>query len=556
MSQTGNRDEHKAQKRRAEIVKLRSLENEAVLRGTKVHKWDRLKAAFHLTDAWARAKAAGLRKEDFQDAIIGRLKRPHASRQRFILSNWTLRRGEDPTKQPGLEKEYETKTTPQKALEPYLVGVAVAAEYCGADADDWKLAMARDLSIWSRQPGGPDVVPPDERPSETLAVLLNGLCARLAKDNQLDQTFAAIRAMNCHWEMFSERLAATDGACMQRIESPISPILEDNMYFEEMFPFPSIPLLRVPYGAGNAIFTLAPEDDLRAFDSQNLSSDDYFTVGLAFRTESPEGAMRHYNIPDDARGPLHLAGDFTWYREIRLCIVPDGSGRFVSALESRPRMEVRFAREAPFEGQHHVLYGYEIELERGLFYGRGEDGGHLFPTIQTQNGRAWRIKMNSLPESGPQVNEWTERDPQTTGWFFDPDPVSRPGQVSSEPWYLSYTPATPPYLRHWLTQEWRLGNEAAVCPWSRDNFEWGAPEARWDRNLPPINALNFPDFSNATWIECCLHNGLIEEALQASIDRLRAQTMHLQADWHEARERHSNALLRRWNTETSDETRP
>ena len=553
MSHDESREERRAQKRREEVAKLRRLQSDAVRLGTKVHKKDRLWAAFNLTRAWGEAKAAGLRKEDFQDEIQSRLQRPHGSRQEFRLSNWILKRGEDPTTQPGLVKEYETKTRPQKALEPYLVGIAVAAEHCGADADNWKLEMARNLKLWERLSGRPDQVRLDEQPSETLAVLLNELCARLAKKSRLDQTFAAVRAMNCHWEMFSERLAATDAACMQRIESPISPILEDNMYFEEMFPFPSIPLLRVPYGAGNAIFTLAPEDDLRAFDSENLSSDRYFTVGLPFRTESPEGAMRHYNIPDDAHGLLHIAGDFTWYREIRLCIVPDGSGRFVSALESRPRMEVLFAREAPLEGQHHVLYGYEIELERGLFYGRGEDGGHLFPTIQTQDRRAWRIKMNSLPESGKQVNEWTERDPETTGWFFDPDPVSRPGQVSSEPWYLSYTPATAPYLRHWLTQAWRLGNEAAVCPWSRGNFEWGAADARWDRNLPPINALNFPDFSHATWIECCLHNGLIEEALQASIDRLTEQTMRLHADWHDARERHSNALLRRWSTETEQE---
>lgn len=553
MSQTENRDEHRAQKRRAEIAKLRSLENEAVQHGRKLGPRDRLMAAFHLTRAWGEAKNAGLRKEDFQDAILGSLKRRHGSRQEFRLSNWILKRGEDPTTQPGLVKDYETKTTPQKALEPYLVGITVAAKHCGADADDWKLAMARDLKTWSRQSGGSDVVPPDERPSETLAVLLNGLCARLAKDNRLDQTFAAIRAMNCHWEMFSERLAATDAACMQRVESPISPVFEDSMYFEEMFPYPSIPLLRVPYCVGNVIFALAPENELRVSDSRKLLSGGYFTVGLPFRTEFPEGATRHYNIPDDARERLHLPGDFTWYREIRLCIVSDGSGRFVSALESRPRMEVQFAREAPVEGRHHVLYGYEIDLERGLFYGRGEDGGYLFPTIQTQDGRAWRIKLNSLPESGPQVNEWTERDPETTGWFFDPDPVSRPGQVSSEPWYLSYTPATPPYLRHWLTRDWRLENEEAVCPWSRGNFDRGSPEARWDHNLPPIHELNFPGFSHATWIECCLHNGLIEEALQARIDRLTDQTTRLQADWHDARERHSNALLRRWSTETEQE---
>jgi hypothetical protein len=553
MSQANDRENHRAFRRQAEIAKLRSLENEAIHRGLKLGPRDRLMAAFHLARIWGEAKKAGLRKDDFQDAIFGRLKRQHGSRQEFRLSNWTLKRGEDPTTQPGLVKEYQTRATPQKALEPYLVGIAVAAEHCGEDADDWKLAMVRDLSIWSRQSEGRDLVPPDERPFETLAVLLNGLCTRLAKDNRLSKTFEAIRAMNCHWEMFSEQLAATDVACMQRIESPISPVFEDNMYFEEMFPFPSIPLLRVPYGVGNAIFALAPEDELRSYDSGNLLSGCYNAVGLPFRTEYPVGVMQHYNIPDDARGLLRLRGDFTWYREIRLAIAADGSEQVASVLESRPRMEVSFARETPFEGRHHVLHGYEIELERGLYYGRGDDGGYLFPNIQAPDGRVWRIKMDCDPESGPRLNEWTERYPDSTGWFFEPDPVNHPGQVFNEPWYLSYTPATPPYLRHWLKQDWRLGNEAAVCPWRRNNLEFGTPEARWDRNLPPINALNFPDFSYATWIECCLHNGLIAEALKASIDNLTEQTMRLQADWYVAREHHSNALLRRWNNETKQE---
>jgi hypothetical protein len=516
MSHNESRKGHRTLKRQAEIRKLRSLECDAIKHGRKLGSRDRLKAAFHLTRAWHKAKGTGLRKENFQEEILRRLQRPHSSRQEFRLSNWTLRRGEDPMTQQGLGKKYETSPTPQKALEPYLVAIAVAAEHCGVDPDDWKLIMAQDLSIWLRPSGTTDIQMPDDRPWETLAVLLNSLCARLAKENRLGQTFAVIREMNCRWDMFGEQLTATGSACMQLFEIPSNPVLGDDVYFEEMFPFPSIPLLRVPYGTGTVIFDLAPADDVR--------------------------------------GLVQLAGDFTWYREIRLCIVPDGSERFVSALESRPRMEVQFPLETPFEGQHHVLYGHEIELERGLFYGRSEDGGDLFPTIRTQDGRAWTIKKSTRAGAGPQAHECIVRDPDTTGWSFDHDPVGHPGQVYSEPWYLSYTAATPLYLRHWLAQEWQLGNTTAVNPWSRDNFESGSHGDRWNRNLPPIHELNFPRFNHATSIECCLHNGLIEEALQASIEHLTEQTKRLQADWHGARERHSDALLLRWNTETSEDT--
>lgn len=527
MYQAENRDEHRAQKRRAEIAKLRSLESDAIQQGRKLGPGDRLKAAFHLTQAWGEAKAAGLRKEDFQDEILSRLQRPHGSRQEFRLSNWILKRGEDPTTQPGLVKEYETRTTPQKALEPYLIGITVAAEHCGADADDWKLAMARDLSIWSRFAGAADVVLPDDRPSETLAVLLNALCYKLAKAKRLDQTFAAIRAMNCHWDMDEERLSHSGHVRMQRIESPIFPGNEDCLYFEEMFPFPSIPLIRVPYVTGDALF--------------NLTLANGHDLGTGTRIDV--GEPRHEGIH----------GEVVWFREIRLCIVPGDRGGLVSALETRPHMEVRINDGSAFAGRYPVLRSALIDIADGSHYGPP----NLSPSIQTRDGQKWLIDMALWPGKLLHALAGNIRPvfPFSSTLYFDPDPVQAPGVAGFEPWYLSYTPAAPPYLRHWLTREWRLENEEAFCPWARDNFEQGTHGNRWDRNVPPIHELNFPDFSHATWIECCLHNGLIEEALQASIDCLTEQTVRLQTDWHDARERHSNALLRRWNNETPDEAR-
>lgn len=550
MSEVEKSEKRRAEKRKEDILKLRNLENEAIQQGRKLGPRDRLKAAFHLSRAWNEAKKAGLRKPDFQDAILRRLQRPHGRREDFRLSNWLLRRGEDPTMQPDLLKQYENRTTPQKALEPYLVGIAIAAEHCAADADDWKLDMAHELSVWSRTSELPDIVPQDDRPAETLAVLLNALCSKLSKKNHLDLTFAAIRGMSCRWDIYSERLVATEGICMETIESPISPVCEESVYLEEMFPFPSISLIRVPYFTGKGIFLLAPEKSLRLQDDVHISSGNYLTIGSAMK-----GHGTHYSIPTDAPGTLFANGAFAWYREIRLCIVPDGRGGSAAALETRPYFEVSFDEKFAFAGRHHVVAGFEIDLERGLFYGRTEDGKHVWPHIFDREGEPWRLTVPHLPEDGLPFSEWTERNPETTGWMFDSDPVLNPGVVQSEPWYLSYTPATAPYLRHWLTQNWRLADEPAQCPWSRDSFAFSDTESRWTRHLPPIHELNFPDFSHATWIECCLHNDLIEEALQGKIDRLKEQTAALQVEWHAARERNSNALLRRWNTETEEEGR-
>jgi hypothetical protein len=171
------------------------------------------------------------------------------------------------------------------------------------------------------------------------------------------------------------------------------------------------------------------------------------------------------------------------------------------------------------------------------------------------DGAVWRVSVPYEADGSFRVTEWDERNPDSTGYVFDPDPLGKPGMQLIDPFMLSYTSATPPYLRYWLTKNWAVSNVsrkmerfAATCPWAPsydcNTFEI---EKRWLRDVPPLNELNFPDRSSATWVECCLHNGLIEDALQAKIDHLQEQTSRLQSDWHIARERHNNALLRRWN---------
>lgn len=546
MESKSNKDEARELQRSAEVKRLCHFEHEAVQAGTKLGPRDRLKAAFHLTRAWKEANQRGLRKVDFQDEILARLQRQHGKRQEFRLANWTLRRGEDPSQQD-LTNAYERKSTPQKALEPYLVGITVAAEHCEVDPDDWKLDMMRDLSIWSRATR-PDVAPQDDRPAETLAILLNALCEKLACKNRLDATFDAVRQMNCRWEMFKERLIpVTNGTtCMDSIDSPISPVNEECLYFEEMFPFPSIPLLHVPYLVGGKAFALAPEAMLRHDDAKRMAE-----CGFSHSLLAILGNFE--SVPEDASGLHKVAGQLIWSRELRLCIVPDGHGGFAPSIESRPRLEVEFEADTPFEGRHHVIGGYEPDLQRPLFYGRSEEGGPVWPHIRHRDGSCWRISLVMEDENNDWFESFIERDPETTGWCFDPDPVRRPGDWSNEPWYLSYTQATAPYLRHWLTTDWRLGNEPAVCPWHRSNFDEATRESNWDRQLPPVHELNFPSSSFATWIECCLHNGLLEEALQAAIDRLKDQVGALQAEWQHARERHSNALLKRWKADDKEQ---
>ena len=546
MARELERDARREEQRRADLGKLRTIEQHAVQHGLKLGSRDRLKAAWHLTRAWQRANEAGVRKEDFQNDILARIRRSRKKREEFRLNNWTLRRGEDPTTQPHLLDAYASSSTPQKALEPYLVGLAVAAEFCSADPDEWKLDMLRNLSIWSRVAKSAEVAPADDRPAETLEILLKALCAELGKRNRLGDTFDAIRTMCCRWEMFGERLVATHERSMVIDASTFTPACNNGVFFEEMFPFPSVPLVRVPYFVGKAEFQLAPEEALREQDADQLATGDSRPGETAIKARRD----KHCCSAADAPGRRSATGDLIWFREIRLCIASDGHGGFTSALETRPYVQVRFGADLPFGGVHHVVGGYDLELDQPLFYARRSDGGPVWPHILTSDGRAWRITLPKGADGSLPFSEWTERNPNTAHWCFETDPVLRPGEVGMEPWYLSCTPASAPYLRYWLTTDLPLGSELHTCPWDRRNFDWGDPQSPWDKDLPPIHELNFTDFSNATWVEWCLHNGLIEDALQARIDRLKEQSGRLQADWHAARERNANALLRRWKAKT------
>ncbi|MEY8118446.1 hypothetical protein AB9F26_09290 [Falsihalocynthiibacter sp. BN13B15] len=532
-----NREQRRIEQRDADVRKLRALEQKAVQSGEKLRSGDRLKAAFHLTRAWSQANKEGLRKEVFQDRVLARLKRPHGKRQEFRLSNWKLRRGEDPKTQDLTEK-YKDKSTPHRSLEPYFVGITVAAEHCGANADDWKINMIRDFSIWSRTQNDLDVAPLDDRPAETLAILLNALCAELGSFNGLAETFEVIDRMSCRWDMFEKRLVACEGFYMDQLKFISSP--SDRYYgteIEAMFPLPSVPLLRVPYAVGTMEFELAPDALLRPLDDdENRRYKDVARMPPEFFPENAPGLERAY-------------GNLFFYREVGLAIVPDGRGGFEGNLESRPYVEVEFDEAHPFAGRHQIKNGHMIDLDSLIFLATEFDGKYRFPRICAQDGTDWRL---NFPQERPQQYQLTERYPETTGWIFDKDPVRTPGETVFSTEYICFTPVEAADVRHWFAQDLKL-----EAPWNGDfgpAHVW--PECPWptvdtaEKKSPPLYELNFPDRSFATSIESSLHDGSIEKALQLKIDSLQKQTARLQADWHATRERHSNALLRRWRSDS------
>lgn len=523
--------------------KLQRLRADAK-RGFKLRSTsDRLKAAYRLRQAWERANKSGMRKEDFQRIVHEKLERKRQSSEEFRLQNWILKRGEDPLTQD-LSGRYRGKSVPQQALEPYLVAIAVAAEHCNASPEDWQIEMLRDLSLWSQSSSEatPEIEPDKERPLETLAVLLNALCKRLAEVKRLGDVLDAIRATNCHWDRMRNVLVPMSDMVMEDPKCPVDEGLA--IYFEEALPYPTVPLLVIPYMVAEACFRLAPEAAMRPVDAILMSQGRYLSLGFA-GDGSPEMG-RHYNIPDNAPKMSELDGTLYWSRELRLAIVPDGNGNFKAALETRPLVEVEFAADTAFAGRHVVVGAIDPLLQRAHFYARAEDGGHVWPHIHDADGKQWRITALE-----GEKRHYVERE--VTGWQFDGDPINAPKWVWHEPWETSWTDASPAYLRHWLQNDWSLGLQFPWCPF--DQIRLGVDQERWERGLPPLQFLCFPMPCIARTIECCLHNDLILEKLSEEIDCLKTQAADWQSRWITEREKNVNTLLRRWNSSLGQESR-
>ncbi|WP_165352004.1 hypothetical protein [Salipiger sp. IMCC34102] len=70
-------------------------------------------------------------------------------------------------------------------------------------------------------------------------------------------------------------------------------------------------------------------------------------------------------------------------------------------------------------------------------------------------------------------------------------------------------------------------------------------------HLPPTREFHFPMGDAFTDIEACLHNSLIEQALEGEILRLRDSAHDLQSAFIEARAAGAQRLLNRWHGEPS-----
>lgn len=546
-----NLDRLRQEQLAARLRRLRTLEAEAA-KGAKLHKTsDRIRAALELTRAWQEAKSRGLAKADFEQAVLDGLSRAHGRRTEFRLNRYNLKRSEVlRLSETGITPQdvglYTALSEPQKSLDAYLAGLRAAARYCEADPDEWSIDMLSKTSLWAGRPQptagalprdaapGPngDMSAEPDIPAETLAILFDRLARYLATKNRLPDVMATILEMPCRWDMMEERIVSSPAAPMDRTFARMSPV-GSTVYFEEMAPFPSVPLVRVPLISRATTLGLMPVGPVETSDlcEDDAASIFMFSSGMAH----VDGNLPALGLPPDAVIE-RLESRVTLYREVRLAIAPVDRHGWSAVMEFRPFLCVDLLNEEGEMLRHRVRNAVDPDLAILQFYAQQEENRLVWPVIE-RNGEQRRVACltihdDTLNRMGTLQSLWAE------GMLT---PVYAP-LGPPEPWYLGYASASATEIRHWLTPEDEMVEQPFARPWRHDEF---APKI-YGADLPPQSEFYFPLGGAATDVEACLHNGLIEQALQTAIDRIVESSKVLQAELSSARETNAQRLLNRW----------
>ena len=509
----------------------------------------RIRAAYGFTQAWQAAKERGMAKARFEEEVLQGLSTRHGGRTEFRLSRYMLKRSEmERLSREGINPlsvaNYKSQSEPQKSLDAYLTGLRVAATFCGTDYEKWAIDMLSPTDLWktfsNQQPvpgvdeADNDDAAPADIPAETLSILLSRMSRYVADKTKLPEIMSGILEMPCRWDMFEERLVSSSTNAMDRHFARIFPV-GGAVYFEEMVPFPSIPLARQFVTTRKALLGLMPAVSISTDD---LGEDDRVRTRNASFFKNPDEQSHIPGLPDD--GDIEqVEGRVSLYNEVRLALAPNSWQRWDVVLECRPYVCVDLPDANGDLIRHHVDYAVDPYLVHQHFYPMHEENRLVLPLVK-RDGETLRVACFAADMSEHEMSI------DHSDAAIEPDTSSEHEELELEdPWQLTYAAASAAELRRLLSD---IGDaDGHNRPWNRDNF---AAEV-YEKDLPSSREFYFPMGNAFTDIEACLHNGLIEQALKEAILRLRDSANDLRSELTEAREAGAQRLLNRWHGKTS-----
>jgi len=298
------------------------------------------------------------------------------------------------------------------------------------------------------------------------------------------------------WHYLEQKLYLHPGTYFADDFSPFDSSPIDDINIDETFPFPSVPLVRIPIAWGDLSIEIEEGDGCVTSEPGASRRDGAF--------------VRH-----DAR--------VIQYRDVHVAIAPLNDREVGPVLMARGLVGLRIPSSSK-----------RVTMVFGTL--NWIDSGTVRKEVLHEGG--WRrVKLYIAP--------YQDRlDHQAVGpgddYTWECDPVEYPGLLNSGGSYVVYHRMSIDHLHHWLIGDHALDGEAAICPWSP--FE-GEPWNERPRLIPePTGHLSEDRFfesdgkllpllspirTSALYVEAALHKGQIHGALLEQATALRRQAVQL-----------------------------
>lgn len=474
--------------------RLRALLGDA-RQGFTLRERQRFDAAFELGkryNAIIREVKGG--RSAFEGRVIEILDEYGHRTETFDVAKWKLPKGVEQV-DTTVRSNPKYRSIPQKSLIHYLSAIQALAEFAGEDIENALISFLKAARMWKDEPL-PDSGEDNWDAISRLHHMLTAVCQGVAAQTGMMDVFRRLYSMPLTWRYLEQRLQLGTISNFAGGFSPVdrSPLFDVNI--DETFPFPSVPLLRIPLAWGD----LAVEIE----------------EGKTCIAAEP-GAARRDGIfkRRDAR--------VIQYRDIHLAIAPLNDREVGPVLMSRGLVGLRIPSSSP-----------HVTMVFGTL--------HWLDTLAVQqevlhDGGWRRIKLEFDPDQD-------RLDHQIAGpgddYSWECDPVEYPGVLNSGGDYVVYHRMSVDHLHHWLIGDHALDGEGATCPWSPfDGEPW---TERPGLVLPPTGnlwedafhdadgkalPLLSPVRTSAFYVEAALHKGRIHKALLDQATALRRQAVHL-----------------------------
>lgn len=474
--------------------RLRSLLGEA-RRGVTLKERQRFDAALELGKRYSAAiRDLKVGRGAFEGRVIEILIGLGHQTETFDVAKWKLPKSIEQI-DASVRSNPKYRSIPQKSMIHYLAAVQALAEFAGDNVENAQISFLKSARMWKDEPL-PDPAEDNWDAVSRLHHMLTAASQAVAVQTGLMDVFRRLYSMPLTWRYLEQKLHL---GTIRNFAGDFSPVDSSPVYhinIDETFPFPSVPLVRIPIAWGDLSVEIEIGDTCFAAEPGAPRSDGVF--------------VRH-------------AARVIQYRDIHVAIAPLNEREVGPVLMARGLVGLRIPPSSPnvtmvFGTLH---WSDVLSIQQEILH----DGG-------------WRrVKL----EFAPDVDQLPH---QVLGpgddYSWECDPVEYPGVLNSGGDYVVYHRMSVDHLHHWLIGDHAIEGEAAISPWSPfDGEPWNeyprlvAPptgllweNAFHDADGKPLPLLS-PVRTSARYVEAGLHKGRIYQALLEQATELRRQTVQL-----------------------------